>query len=150
LRHHPPQLKTGPNKDEYLQDETGNRRFWPAAIGKIDLESLRRDREQLFAEAVHRFHKGDRWWPDADFEREHILPEQEMRFEEDPWAPLIEENLRGIPDGKTRICDVARSLDIEDGRLGTAEARRIRRFLHRLGWRQRGRVRTGRFYYKPS
>jgi predicted P-loop ATPase len=138
------------NKDEYLQDETGNRRFWPARIGKIDLESLKRDREQLFAEAVHCYRKGDKWWPDAEFEQEHILPEQDARFEEDVWTPLIEENLRSIPDGKTRICDVARALDIEDGRMGTADARRIRRVLHRLGWRQRGRLSTGRFYYKPE
>ncbi len=39
------------NNDEFLKDETGNRRFWPVEVGDCDFEKLALVREQLFAEA---------------------------------------------------------------------------------------------------
>jgi putative DNA primase/helicase len=40
------------NDPQYLQDPTGNRRFWPFTPGEIDVEAVRRDRDQLWAEAA--------------------------------------------------------------------------------------------------
>ena len=56
------------NDSEYLRDETGARRFWPVLCGVLDPDGLARDRDMLFAEAVERFNKGEKWWPDAEFE----------------------------------------------------------------------------------
>lgn len=39
------------NRETYLTDETGNRRFKPVVVGNLDFEELRKDRLQLFAEA---------------------------------------------------------------------------------------------------
>jgi predicted P-loop ATPase len=36
----------------FLSDATGNRRFWPVHVACFDLERLRADRDQLWAEAV--------------------------------------------------------------------------------------------------
>lgn len=85
------------NQDVYLQDDTGNRRFWPVAIDRIDLVGLRRDRDQLWAEASAREARAE----------SHFLPEslwgaaaeeQENRSASDEWAPLINDYiaLKGV------------------------------------------------------
>jgi predicted P-loop ATPase len=122
------------NKTAYLRDETGGRRFWPLKVGAIDIDSLRNDRDQLFAEAVHAYRAGEKWWPDGDFERQHITPEQEARYEADPWEDAIAGHVAAL--AHVRVSDIARNvLGIEDGKIGTAEQRRIGAVLTGLGWK---------------
>jgi hypothetical protein len=142
------------NKDEFLHDETGNRRFWPALVGAINLRAMTRDRDQLFAEAVHRYRTGEQWWPDREFERKIIVPEQEARLETDVWQPLIEEHLNGIKHGRdrVRICDIAKhalGFDIA-AKIGKADQNRIAAAMLALGWRRARRVAKGRFWEPPD
>jgi hypothetical protein len=132
------------NKAQYLRDETGGRRFWPvkvAVVRPINTDLLVEFRDQLFAEAVHRYRAGERWWPDDVFEQEHIQPEQEARFEADAWEEPIEDYLRNQQE--VTLMQVARmALSMETARLGTADQRRITAILDRLGW-ERGRKEAG-------
>src|ERR1041385_146415 len=95
------------NRPEYLNDETGGRRFLPVAAGNIDIEALRRDRDQLWAEAVVAFEENEPWWPDVD--DPEIVREQEQRDQQEPWADLVEDYLRKLrgPCSITEILEKA-------------------------------------------
>ena len=87
------------NTDEYLQSQTGNRRFWPVIVRKtIDLEKLRRDRLQLWGEAATYEAAGEsitldqRLWPAA-------RDEQDKRRTKDPWEDLIADIPVEVPGG---------------------------------------------------
>lgn len=134
------------NDKTYLRDATGGRRFWPIATGKILIDELARDRDQLFAEAVRQFHAGAKWWPDRDFEAETIAPEQEASYESDAW----EQAIAGFLDGKNRttIFDVATlALGFSTDRIGTADQRRIAAALQRLEWGRGARGARGERYW---
>jgi predicted P-loop ATPase len=121
------------NKTAYLRDETGGRRFWPVKVGVIDIAALIRDRDLLFAEAVHLYRQGFRWWPDTAFERGFIMPEQEARYEADAWEEAIRSFL--ACRRRTTVLEVAHDgLHIDVPRIGTADQRRISAALERLGW----------------
>lgn len=82
-----------PDSSGYLGDSTGNRRYWPVTVTKIDIEGIRRHRDQLWAEAVHRYRDGERWWLEPD-EEIAAQAEQVEREEEDAWVEPLELKIR--------------------------------------------------------
>ncbi|WP_198031096.1 virulence-associated E family protein [Bradyrhizobium sp. th.b2] len=82
------------NSDEYLQSQTGNRRFWTLLVQQpIDIDKLKRDRLQLWGEAAYYHSQGEslvldkQLWAVAGREQEH-------RRVKDPWENV----LRDIPE----------------------------------------------------
>jgi Virulence-associated protein E-like domain/Bifunctional DNA primase/polymerase, N-terminal len=154
------------NKSLYLRDETGGRRYWPVKAGNIDIEALARDRDQLFAEAVICFRRGDRWWPDKNFEREHIISQQEARYEGDVWEPIVRKYVTN--KDRVTLLQIARDAlhyeieppqyaQVEDrpargtpiARLGTADQRRLTAIMTVLGWQSK-RDKHGRWWERPK
>jgi predicted P-loop ATPase len=123
------------NREAYLRDETGGRRFWPIKAGTIDANALALDRDQLFAEAIALFRVGKPWWPDRTFEQEHIVAEQASRYEGDAWEETIRDYVG--TQSKVTVGQIARdALSIETPRISTADQRRIAAVLGLLGWRR--------------
>lgn len=134
------------NKDSYLRDETGGRRFWPIKAGKIDVAALERDRDQLFAEAVVRYRAGAHWWPDNEFEQHHIMPEQASRYEADTWEENIAFYLK--VESKVTIGQVAVSaLGFEHKRIGRTDQNRIAACLEQLGWKRQKKDWLGKTWW---
>lgn len=133
------------NDDQYLKDDTGGRRFWPVRCGVISLDNLRRDRDQLFAEAVWAYHQDAKWWPDAAFEARFIKPVQDQRLWVDAWAnPVrawldrqVANHTNGAAPGKLMLplAAVAEgALGLNVSRFNQAEQRRLSAVVRGLGW----------------
>lgn len=75
------------NRDDWNRDETGARRFWPIACKEIDLKGIRENRNQLFAEAVHRYKAGETWW---EMPPEDTQKQQARRYVAPAWCEPIE------------------------------------------------------------
>ena len=81
-----------PDDGRYLRDETGARRLWPVACrGMIDLKGLEQARDQLWAEAVHRFKAGEPWWLETPELEALATAEQALRLVVDPGTDSIRE-----------------------------------------------------------
>lgn len=135
------------NFDTYLKDESGNRRYWPLRVsGPIDIDGLRRDRDQLWAEAVHLYHQGVIWHV-TEAERPLFEIEQTERYEGDVYEDKIARHL----EMQTRVTmeeilgDV---LKLDTSKWTLPEQRRVGKALKSLGW-VRKRETTGKrgWYY---
>jgi hypothetical protein len=87
------------NSEKYLKDLTGNRRFWPVRIDKFDVAALKRDRDQLWAEAAMLESQGASINLDPSLWGVAAI-EQHERTAEDPWIEAIE---NAIGDRKGKI-----------------------------------------------
>lgn len=70
---------------DYLPDYRGKRRYWPLRCTDIDLDILRRSRNDLFAEAVARYREGAKWYVMP----EGTADEQLARTTADPWEVYV-------------------------------------------------------------
>jgi predicted P-loop ATPase len=126
------------NQEEFLRDTTGNRRFWPFPTGKINIKALERDRDMIMAESVALFKGREAWWPDRDFEQEHIVPEQEARVAIDPWLEPIETWLALTGRTSPTSFEIARdALTILTSLINPGHHQRIAGIMRSLGWMQK-------------
>jgi predicted P-loop ATPase len=128
------------NRADYLKDDTGNRRFWPVAVGLVDLDALRRDREQLLAEAVASWDAGGLLYLPTEAREAHAEA-VEGRRQEDPWESEVGRWLAGRTS-VTSADVLGSALQIPTDRWTRGDQMRVGQVLARLGWRKR-RVRVG-------
>jgi predicted P-loop ATPase len=136
------------NRSDYLRDETGGRRFLPVRCGRIDIDALKRDRYQLWAEATRMYRDGAKWWlttATAD-----AAEQQGQRYAADPWQPIIEDYLEMLSE--TSVHQLLKGpLGLEPARQDQSAQNRAARVLVRLGWRRVQVRRAGKssWVYRP-
>lgn len=132
----------------YLKDVTGNRRFWPVVCKKVDFEGLREARNQLLAEAVTRYFRGEKLYLEGELIR-MANEETEKRRQRDPWIEPIREWL-SRPDelGKERTIITGREvleecIGIPVSRMSNRELNRVAHIMVKeLNWEK------GKFHHK--
>lgn len=141
----------------YLKDASGGRRFWPIVCGVIDIEALKRDRDQLWAEARHQFQAGAPWWLDTPDLNALANEQQADRYQGDAWDDPIrlylDNEVRWVDNGfgerhayvsnrAEPLDDVSvaeimeKALGMDKGRWTQADQNRVVRCLITMGFRQ--------------
>lgn len=146
------------NNTSFLSDITGNRRFWPVDVLDINLDIFRSRRDQIFAEALHRFKNGAIWHLEGE-EVEEAIEEQERHRSFDPWEEIIRQYCDGQPD-ETDLDAIAESFRLEvnlndlltdvlripAAQVHTGHYRRAGAVLRSMGWTKH-RINKGRARY---
>nr|WP_281721289.1 VapE domain-containing protein [Nitrosomonas nitrosa] len=128
------------NEMQVLRDTTGNRRFLPIETKRFNLDAIRRDREQLLAEAVALYEPGmplclpeELWDAAAKRQQRHLV--------DDPLDEILAALEGTVRKGEQRLSIAAcwELLEIEPHSRTPAMKRRIVEAMRRLGWVYDGR-----------
>lgn len=136
------------NASEFLIDHTGNRRFLPVEIGKIDIERLREDLPQLWAEAVVAEANGESLQLPAAVLGDAQQAQRDREIN-DPIFDAIAKELKddgGVVDMDALYAIIGLGHDKRD-RREQKHQQAIGRAMARLGWtRERVRIKGSRQY----
>ena len=125
------------NRNQFLVDSTGNRRFVPLEIGAnflIPWEQLSAERDSLWASAVQAYRNGDSY----EFNSGEIaqIAEYIQEFgDPDPWTEKIS-SFCSVKEEVTAAEVLTQALDLDPRQQGRREARRVADVLQTLGWRR--------------
>lgn len=139
------------NDDSYLIDVTGNWRYWCVQCAHIDLKRLKKDRDQLWAEATHAYNHGAQWHI-TDTEIYGVITEiQERRTITDPWySDVLDELAKIDPESGISPGEMLRRLEVDPMHQHKGSAARCGQMLRNAGWTKGPRDRKrGNVYYPP-
>ena len=128
------------NRDDWQKDETGGRRFWPIRVGNIDVDAIKRDRDQLWAEAVTLYRSGERWWLEGAV-AEQARAEVAERRADDPWRADIAAAVSGRSEVTTK--QVLGAMGVLPSDMTISLSKRVAQELVALGWQRSGKITSG-------
>ena len=136
----------GTTNDQHPLRDVDNRRFMPIECMKGDIEWIKANRDQLWAEAVQRFKNNEQWWVDDPEMVSNCLNYQELARADDAWESILAERLDGW--NKVLMEEAADKLGVATERLDKTTQTRIGIILKTIGFNKK-RESTGsrRYYY---
>lgn len=134
------------NKQTFLKDDTGNRRFWVVPIEgteKLDREGLAAARDGIWKAAVLAWRAGERPMLPIDLSEASEQQNEDHR-ETDSWLPLVAQYLDRCQQEEqvpVAVKNVLGFIGLSADRQSPRQARRAREAAESLGWRHRTRRR---------
>jgi predicted P-loop ATPase len=132
------------NNEEFLTDPTGNRRFWPLSVKRVDVDWVLANRDQLLAEAVAAFDAREPWWLEEEYSG--VLKEKQRDHEvRDEWFTVISAWLKSKP-AITEITSgsvLEQVLEKPRGHWSRGDEMRVGAALRAYGWEKVRRRREG-------
>jgi predicted P-loop ATPase len=124
--------------DDYLQDTRGRRRYWPLRCGEINLDTLHKQRKNIFAEAVARYRAGAAWYEMPDQANE----EQLARSEGDLWGDALVQSAEQLWDlqertginSKITSSRLLEEIGVKIHLQTDSEKKRVARVMSDAGW----------------
>lgn len=135
------------NEDEFLVDQTGNRRWLPIKVNECDIEAIKSDCEQIWAQAAFLFRIAGVRWEDANRLAECVRDEHLIY--DDVMVDGVREVLklaRFIGTTDVKLMDVAREL-FADRMPSRADQHRVADSLRTLGY-ERTHTMNGKVFRK--
>jgi predicted P-loop ATPase len=148
------------NRNQFLVDSTGNRRFVPLEIGAnflIPWKQIQEERDSLWASAIQAYRTGEAY----EFNSGEIaqISEYIQEFgDPDPWMEKIS-NYVALKPEVTAADVLTQALDLDPRAQGRREARRVADVLQTLGWRRlntsrkdsiTGKTKSVRLWIRPQ
>lgn len=134
----------------FLQDETGNRRFWCIPTTRteadpIDTPQLAAERDSIWAAAVAAYRRGDPSWLPPELAGQ-VAVENDAYQVSNPWEPAIAQWLATRPPGEVITSEAALSEAVERpiDRQTRADQMAVSDILRRLGYERRRIMDGGR------
>ncbi|MEG3907841.1 VapE family protein [Microcoleus sp. w2-18bC1] len=120
------------NKQEFLADETGNRRFWVIPVKhRIDTKLLKKERDAIWAAAMLAYKSGEE--PCLDYEDEETAEHIAQEFQSsDPWEDVIENFIEHRE--YIRLSDLLTHLQVDLSRQERSHQMRCSAILKKFGW----------------
>lgn len=126
------------NEEEFLNDPTGARRFWPVKVsGRPRVDLVKQDRDQLWAEATEAFRGGEHWHLVGNLNYDLSRTHKEYAVT-DPWSRAITQWLAVAPKPpgiSWTIGEILKAaVDVEIDKQNKAQSMRLGGALVALGW----------------
>ena len=142
------------NADNYLKDASGNRRFWPFSVERINFKQIGAMRDSIWGEAVNIYKQWAEnrleptpWLLPKEYEA-HMEDQQRGRVHVDSWVSTVAEIIKTtfVHGNHFRLNDVAEVMDLRGKDFDKAKQMRLADAIKETGLCTKQRDRYGNKY----